>query len=107
MKKIFETNKNVVANQNYENKKLMRILERVDLDRQAEEIIQCEKDGWYGIDWDVLWQSREETIDLRLDHRRGIDKERFSSFLNTGKLENLEWMFDDEEITLNGLEMFT
>jgi hypothetical protein len=77
------------------------------LDRQAEEIIQCEKDGWYGIDWDVLWQSREETIDLRLDHRRGIDKERFSSFLNTGKLENLTWMFDDEEIILNGLEMFT
>jgi hypothetical protein len=77
------------------------------LDRQAEEIIQCEKDGWYGIDWDVLWQSREETIDLRLDHKRGIDKERFSSFLNTGKLENLDWMFEDEEIILNGLEMFT
>jgi hypothetical protein len=77
------------------------------LDRQAEEIIQCEKDGWYGIDWNVLWQSREETIDLRLDHRHGIDKDRFSSFLNSGKLENLDWMFEDEEPTLNGLEMFT
>jgi hypothetical protein len=76
------------------------------LDRQAEEIMQCEKDGWYGIDWDVLWQSREETIDLRLDHKRGIDKERFSSFINTGKLENLEWMFDDEQPILNGLEIF-
>jgi hypothetical protein len=76
------------------------------LDRQAEEIMQCEKDGWYGIDWDVLWQSREETIDLRLDHRRGIDKERFSSFINTGRLENLEWMFDDEQPVLNGLEIF-
>jgi hypothetical protein len=77
------------------------------LDRQAEEIIQCEKDGWYGIDWDVLWQSREETIDLRLDHRHGINKERFSAFLNSGKLENLDWMFNDEEPILNGLEMFT
>jgi hypothetical protein len=76
------------------------------LDRQAEEIMQCEKDGWYGIDWDVLWQSREETIDLRLDHRRGIDKDRFSSFLRTGKIENLEWMFDDEEPILEGLEQF-
>ena len=76
------------------------------LDRQAEEIQQCEKDGWYGIDWDVLWQSREETIDLRLDHRRGIDKDRFSSFMNTGKMENFEWMFNDESPLLTGLENF-
>ena len=76
------------------------------LDRQAEEIQQCEKDGWYGIDWDVLWQSREETIDLRLDSRKGIDKERFSSFMNTGKLENLDWMFNDERPLLIGLENF-
>jgi uncharacterized protein YdhG (YjbR/CyaY superfamily) len=76
------------------------------LDRQAEEIIKAESDGWYGIDWNVLWQSREETIDLRLDHRRGIDKERFPSFIRTGRLENLEWLFDDEEPILNGLEMF-
>ncbi len=76
------------------------------LDRQAEEIKMAEGDGWYGIDWDVLWQARNETIDLRLDNDRGIDKDRFSSFLNTGKLENLEWMFDDEEPVLTGLELF-
>jgi len=77
------------------------------LDRQAEEIKMAQSDGWYGIDWDVLWQARNETIDLRLDHDRGIDKDRFSSFVNTGKIENLEWMFDDEEKPLMGLEMFT
>ncbi len=77
------------------------------LDRQAEEIKQAEQDGWYGIDWDVLWQARNETIDFRLDQDRGIDKDRFSSFLNTGKLENLEWMFDDEEPVLTGLELFS
>lgn len=76
------------------------------LDRQAEEIIKAEGDGWYGIDWDVLWQSRNETIDLRLDHKRGIDKEKFSSFINSGRIENLEWMFDDEEPMLIGLENF-
>jgi hypothetical protein len=76
------------------------------LDRQAEEISQCEKDGWYGIDWDVMWQARDETIDLRLTSRRGIEKDRFGSFLNSGKLENLEWMFDDEQKPLMGLEMF-
>jgi len=76
------------------------------LDRQAEEIMQCEKDGWYGIDWDVFWQARNETIDLRLDHKRGIDKEKFSNFINTGKIDKLEWLFDDEQPALVGLEMF-
>jgi hypothetical protein len=76
------------------------------LDRQAEEIKQCESDGWYGIEWQVLWDARNETIDLRLDHKRGIDKERFPSFLNTGKIENLDWMFNDEEPMLIGLENF-
>ena len=76
------------------------------LDRQAEEIQMAEGDGWYGIDWEVLWQSRNETIDPRLDHKRGIDKDRFASFLKTGKLDGLEWMFDDEVKPLVGLEMF-
>ena len=76
------------------------------LDRQAEEIIQAEKDGWYGIDWDVLWQARNETIDIRLDDKRGINKERYSSFVNTGMIENLEWMFDDEQPVYIGLENF-
>ena len=76
------------------------------LDRQAEEIIKAEGDGWYGIDWDVLWQARNETIDLRLDHKRGIDKEKFPTFINSGRIENLEWMFDDEERVLIGLENF-
>jgi len=76
------------------------------LDRQAEEIIKAEGDGWYGIDWDVLWQARNETIDLRLDDKRGIDKDRFASFLKSGKLEGLEWMFEDEEPVTSGLEDF-
>jgi hypothetical protein len=76
------------------------------LDRQAEEIIKAEGDGWYGIDWDVLWQARDETIDLRLDNKRGIDKEKFPAFINSGRIENLEWMFDDEEPMLIGLENF-
>jgi hypothetical protein len=76
------------------------------LDRQAEEIKQCQSDDWHGIDWDVMWQARNETIDLRLDRDQGINKERFSSFLNSGKLENLEWLFDDEQPVLVGLENF-
>jgi hypothetical protein len=76
------------------------------LDRQAEEIMQCEKDGWYGIEWQVLWDARNETIDLRLDHKRGINKEEFKTFVQSGKIKNLDWMFDDEQINM-GLEAFT
>lgn len=76
------------------------------LDRQAEEIMQCESDGWFGIEWQVLWDARNETIDLRLDSKRGIVKENFTSFLRTGKMSNLEWMFDDEEYVNTGLENF-
>lgn len=75
------------------------------LDRQAEEIMQCEKDGWYGIEWQVLWDARNETIDLRLDRKRGIDKEEFKTFVQTGRIRNLDWMFDDEEVNI-GLEAF-
>jgi hypothetical protein len=76
------------------------------LDRQAEEIMQCEQDGWYGIDWNVMWQAREETIDLRLDQKTGINKENFTYFLNSGKIDRLNWMFDDEQMPLIGLENF-
>ena len=76
------------------------------LDRQAEEIMQCEKDGWYGIDWEVLWDSRRETLDAKLDNKYGIDKEKYPLFLKSGKIKLLEWMFDDEQEQI-GLEMFT
>lgn len=76
------------------------------LDRQAEEISKVEADGWYGIDWNVLWQSREETIDTRLDHKQGIDKEKFSSFVRTGKLDKLHWIFQDDKPVQVGLEAF-
>ena len=77
------------------------------LDRQCEEIQQCESDGWYGIDWNVLWQARNETIDLRLDHEHGIDKEKFPNFIRSGRIENLNWMFNDEQPQPLGLEIFT
>jgi hypothetical protein len=74
------------------------------LDRQAEEIQVAESDGWYGIEWQVMWDSRNETIDLRLDTKRGIEKEKFSAFLRSGNLDRLDWMFDDKVDI--GLESF-
>lgn len=76
------------------------------LDRQAEEIQVAEKDGWVGIEWEVLWDARNETIDLRLDRKQGIIKERFGDFLATGRLDGLDWMFNDEEPIVMGLENF-
>ena len=67
------------------------------LDRQAEEILRVEQDGWHGIEWEVLWQARNETLDLTLSNKTGIIKEKYASFLNTGKLDRLEMMYDDEQ----------
>jgi len=76
------------------------------LDRQAEEIMKVEADGWYGIEWDVLWQSRNETIDPRMDNKMGINKEKYSAFVNTGTLDRLSWMYDDVQEVADGLESF-
>ena len=76
------------------------------LDRAADEIKKVEDDGWYGIDWDVLWQARNETLDLRLDTKQGIIKEKYDYFVNTGNIDRLDWMFDDEVIKPQGLEAF-
>lgn len=76
------------------------------LDRQSEEIMQAEQDGWYGIDWNVLWQARNETLDSRLTGRKNINKEMFTSYINSGRISKLEWMFEDETQVLTGLEAF-
>ena len=81
------------------------------IDRQAEEIAAAEGDGWGGIEWDVLWDSRNETLCKNLGGKnmfnsaKYINKEKFSSFVNSGKIERLDWMFEDEIINL-GLEAF-
>lgn len=65
------------------------------LDRQSEEIQRVSSDGWNGIDWNVLWQARKETLDKRLDKRTGIDKNRFGEYIRSGSLSRLDWMFGD------------
>lgn len=76
------------------------------LDRQSEEILKASSDGWYGIDWDVMWQARAETLnrDLITPNKKQVDKSKYSSFLNSGSISGLETMFNDEP--LNGLESF-
>lgn len=77
------------------------------IDRQSDEIKKVSDDGWYGIDWDVLWQSREETLDIRLATTRNpIDKEAMKYFINTGRIAKFEWMFDEQAPEPIGLERF-
>jgi hypothetical protein len=76
------------------------------LERQSEEIQQAEQDGWYGIEWEVLWQARNETLDPRLTGRNSINKDKFSDFVRTGRFEKLDWMFKDEAPIVTGLEAF-
>lgn len=74
------------------------------LDRQSEEIEQAEKDSWDGIEWKVLWQARNETLKPELAQKQNIKKEKFAFYLQTGRIERLDWMFEDESPILIGLE---
>jgi hypothetical protein len=51
------------------------------LDRQAEEIKQCESDGWYGIDWQPMWDARKEILNSKLLTNK-IDNSKMDLYLN-------------------------
>lgn len=74
------------------------------LDRQAEEIKRCELDGWFGIEWEVMWQARTETRNIDLVTKQGVNKGRFGDFLATGKLRGLDMLFPDEVEQKSGLD---
>ena len=60
------------------------------LDRQAEEIIKVEQDGWDGIDWKPMWDARTETIQNEY-LTSYINHDKMHLFLDTGhyKPENV------------------
>jgi len=62
------------------------------LDRQAEEITQVSRDKWHGIEWEVLWQAREETLDERLIDKSGIKKKWFDLYLDNGYINRVDWL---------------
>ena len=57
------------------------------LDRQAEEIKKVEGDGWHGVDWQVFWDARRESLDPSLYKSNQIRQELFSIFLETGTFD--------------------
>jgi hypothetical protein len=75
-------------------------------DRVSEEIKRVEKDGWDGIEWQVLWDARSETLDPVLSRSKYIDKGKFATFVESGNIERFDWMFNDDAPVLNGLEGF-
>jgi hypothetical protein len=71
------------------------------LDRQAEEIRQCERDGWFGIDWQPFWDFRTEILDKRLLTNK-INNSKMNLYLNNNILDATR-IFEDRNI---GLEEF-
>jgi hypothetical protein len=60
------------------------------LDRQSEEITKAENDGWHGIEWNVIWQAREEVIGAELAPRYAKeDKAKMELFLSQGTIHYL------------------
>jgi hypothetical protein len=66
------------------------------LARQKQEIEQAERDNWSGIEWNVLWQARKETLDPRLLNL-SLTKENSSNsdYLKTGKIREPWEIFVD------------
>lgn len=58
------------------------------LDRQAEDIVKCENDNWYGIDWSLLWVGRNENIEPYLLHKQ-VDKTKFGELIRNNKIQYL------------------
>jgi len=63
------------------------------LDRQFEDIKQVQEDGWAGIDWQLLWDGRDEIIDSRTNRKTGVVKEDMEYFLNTGKIKYIDYVY--------------
>ena len=72
------------------------------LDRQAEEISQCEKDGWNGIDWQPLWDARIETLNNKLLTNK-IDNSKMSLYSDNGILDCTGLFIEPESV---GIERF-
>jgi hypothetical protein len=70
------------------------------IDRQAEEIQQCEKDGWYGIDWQPMWDARIETLHKKVLTNK-IDKSKMELYLDSGVLDATE-IFEKKLIGIEG-----
>ena len=57
------------------------------LDRQSEEIVKAEGDNWEGIDWNVIWQARQEVVGgLLASPEAKIDKKKMKLFTEHGTL---------------------
>jgi len=71
------------------------------LDRQAEEIKKVEQDGWWGIDWQPMWDARRETI--RHEYlTNSINHDKMKTYLQTGIIDYNK-TFTDSKM---GLEAF-
>jgi len=63
------------------------------IDRQYEDISVVQNDGWAGIDWDLLWDGRNEILDTRTIRGTGVVKKDMEIFLETGKIKNIEYVY--------------
>jgi len=65
------------------------------LDRQFEDIKKVQDDDWKGIDWDLLWDGRNEILDKRTVRDCGVINDDMKYFLNTGKIKYYEYLHKD------------
>jgi hypothetical protein len=62
------------------------------LDRQFEDIKQVQEDNWLGIDWELLWDGRDEILDPRTNRKTGVIQKDMEYFLDTGEIKYYEYL---------------
>lgn len=73
--------------------------------RQYEDIIKTKNGNWPGIEWEVLFQARKETLDPKV-LENFTDASRYSEFLDYGNWSKMDLLFKNEGIENKGLMEF-
>lgn len=66
------------------------------LDRQYDDIKKVEGDNWTGIDWELLWDGRNELLDKRTNRNSGVVNEDMQYFLDTGNIKYYDYLNKDD-----------
>jgi hypothetical protein len=63
------------------------------LDRQAEDILSIEDNGFDGVDWSILWDARNELLDKKFLNKE-VQKDKFKNSLNN-KINEIKYGLED------------
>jgi len=74
------------------------------LDRQFEDIKKVQEDDWPGIEWQLLWDGRNEILDKRTIRTTGVVKSDMEHFLDTGEIKYFDYLKSEKMENIGGMK---